>query len=112
MSRPKSSVATRSLLVNKLAITRAARFVAIALIATLMLAAPARAAGPKLTISPASLSFGNQELNTTSNPKNVTLTNPNASSLQIDSVMASAGDFSVSSDGCSCVGSEKSYSIA
>ncbi len=103
MSRPKSSVATSSLLVNNLAITRASRFAAIALIATLTLAAPARAAGPKLTISPMSLAFGNQELDTTSNPKNVTLTNPNASALQIDSVTPSAGDFSVSNDGCSGV---------
>ncbi|MGA9723019.1 MAG: choice-of-anchor D domain-containing protein [Candidatus Binatus sp.] len=55
----------------------------------------------RLTISPLALSFPNQEVGTTSAAKNVTLTNPNSSSLQIDSVMPSAGDFSVSSDGCS-----------
>ncbi|MGA9721587.1 MAG: choice-of-anchor D domain-containing protein, partial [Candidatus Binatus sp.] len=53
-----------------------------------------------LTISPTSLTFTNQEVGTSSTAKNVTLTNPNSSSLQIDSVTPS-GDFSVSSDGCS-----------
>ena len=54
-----------------------------------------------MTISPLSLSFPNQEVDTTSAAKNVTLTNPNAFALQINSVTPSAGDFSLSSDGCS-----------
>lgn len=78
---------------------RAGRLAAIALTAVLMLAAigtvPAYAT-VRLTISPLALSFPNQEVGTTSAAKNVTLTNPNSSSLQIDSVMPSAGDFSVS----------------
>jgi len=64
--------------------------------------APAHAAGLKLTISPLALSFANQKVETTSTAKNVTLTNPNSSALQIDTVTPS-GDFSLSVDGCSGV---------
>ncbi|MGA3229559.1 MAG: choice-of-anchor D domain-containing protein, partial [Candidatus Binatus sp.] len=88
----------------KLAAARAGRFAAIALTATLMLAcigtAPAHAAVIRLTISPLVLVFAEQEVETTSAAKNVTLTNPNSSALQITSVTPS-GDFSLSSDGCS-----------
>ncbi|MGB8411785.1 MAG: choice-of-anchor D domain-containing protein [Candidatus Binatus sp.] len=89
----------------RLAIARAARFAAIVLIATatLLLAgfgtAPAHAT-VRLTISPLALSFAEQEVGTTSAAKNVTLTNPNSSALQINTVTPS-GDFSLSNDGCS-----------
>src|ERR1700720_1076014 len=85
---------------------RSARFVTIAITTVTLILGLGTAtayAAARLTISPVSLLFPNQEVDTTSAPKNVTLTNPNSSSLQIDSVMASAGDFSVSSDGCSGV---------
>ncbi|MGC1400778.1 choice-of-anchor D domain-containing protein, partial [Candidatus Binatus sp.] len=64
-------------------------------------ATPTPTATAKVTIKPASLTFAKQEVGTTSTAKDVTLTNPNSFSLQINSVMASAGDFSLSSDGCS-----------
>ena len=54
----------------------------------------------KLTVSPLTLAFAQQQVGTTSAAKNVTLTNPNSSSLQINTVTPS-GDFSLSSDGCS-----------
>ena len=88
----------------KLAAARAGRFAAIVLTATatLLLAgigtAPAHAA-TRLTISPLVLVFPEQEVGTTSTAKNVTLTNPNASALQINTVTPS-GDFTLSSDGC------------
>src|ERR1019366_1655502 len=88
----------------KLATARAGRFAAIVLTATatLLLAdigtAPAHAA-TRLTISPLVLVFPQQEVGTTSTAKNVTLTNPNASALQINTVTPS-GDFTLSSDGC------------
>ncbi len=101
------SLSTHSALAGiKHAVARLGKFAAIALTAILILTSIATApayAATRLTISPLSLSFPNQEVDTTSAPKNVTLTNPNSSPLQIDSVMASAGDFSVSSDGCSGV---------
>ena len=90
----------------KLATAHAARFAAIVLIATaaLLLAgigtAPAHAAGLRLNVSPLELSFTKQEVETTSAAKNVTLTNPNSSALQVYTVTPS-GDFSLSSDGCS-----------
>ena len=85
--------------------THSERF-AIPLVVILMLAvagATAHAAVTRLTISPIILSFPQQEVETPSAAKNVTLTNPNSSALQIDTVTPSAGDFSVSSDGCSGV---------
>ncbi len=74
---------------------------AIALIASIG-SAPAYAV-TRITITPLTLTFPKQEVDTTSAPKNVTVTNPNSSSLQIDTVTPSAGDFAVSSDGCSGV---------
>jgi len=98
---------SHSSLSNILALSRVARFAAVALTATLILlsigTAPAYTAVARITISPLSLSFPKQEVDTTSASKNVTLTNPNSFALQIDSVMASAGEFSVSRDGCSGV---------
>ena len=77
---------------------------ALALVAIFILsafgAAPAHAALTKLTIVPVVLSFPQQEVETAS-AKNVTLTNPNSTALQIDTVVPSAGDFTVGSDGCS-----------
>ncbi len=79
-------------------VMRAARLTALALTVILILtafgAAPARATEIRLTISPLALAFPDQEVETTSAAKNVTLTNPNASSLQIDSVVPS-GDFTL-----------------
>jgi hypothetical protein len=63
-------------------------------------AAPAHAAVTRITIVPVVLSFPQQEVETSA-AKNVTLTNPNSAALQINSVVPSAGDFTVTSDGCS-----------
>jgi Abnormal spindle-like microcephaly-assoc'd, ASPM-SPD-2-Hydin len=64
-------------------------------------ATPTPTATPgKLTVSPLTLAFPQQQVGTTSAAKNVTLTNPNSSSLQINTVTPS-GDFSLSSDACS-----------
>ena len=52
-----------------------------------------------LTVTPASLAFGNQAINTTSAAKTVTLTNTGSASLIIDNIAASA-DFTVSSTTC------------
>src|ERR1700722_19945824 len=54
----------------------------------------------KLTVSPLTLSFPQQEVGVASAAKNVTVTNPNSSSIQINTVTPS-GDYSVASDGCS-----------
>ncbi len=48
--------------------------------------------GPSLTLSPQQISFGNQALNTTSNPTMVTLTNEGSAPLSINSISAS-GNF-------------------
>src|SRR5205085_7910136 len=48
--------------------------------------------GSGVTLSPASLSFGNQGVNTTSNTQTVTLSNSTGTALQIVSILAS-GDF-------------------
>ena len=64
-------------------------------------ATPTPTASPgKLTVSPLTLAFPQQEVGTTSAAKNVTVTNPNSSSVQINTATAS-GDFSLSSDACS-----------
>jgi len=44
------------------------------------------AGGPVVSLSPSSLSFGNQPLGTTSTPQNVTLTNTGSSSLSISGI--------------------------
>ena len=83
------------------------RFAAIAITAIALItsigSAPAYAAVTRITITPLMLTFPKQEVDTTSAPKNVTITNPNSTSLQIDTVTPSAGDFAISSDGCSGV---------
>ena len=53
---------------------------------------------PGLTLSPQQISFGNQALNTTSNPTTVTLTNEGSAPLSINSISAS-GNFT-QSNGC------------
>jgi hypothetical protein len=55
--------------------------------------------GSTVTISPASLSFGNQVINETSAAKTVTLTNTGATSVTISSITASA-NFAISSKTC------------
>ena len=61
---------------------RSSRFAAIAIIAIALIAsigsAPAYAAVTRITISPLTLTFPKQEVDTTSAPKNVTVTNPNS----------------------------------
>jgi hypothetical protein len=54
----------------------------------------------KLTVSPLTLAFAQQEVGVASAAKNVTVTNSTSSSIQINTVTPS-GDYSVSSDGCS-----------
>ncbi len=54
----------------------------------------------KLTVSPLTLAFPQQEVGVASAAKNVTVTNSTSSSIQINTVTPS-GDYSVSSDGCS-----------
>jgi hypothetical protein len=48
--------------------------------------------GPAVTFSPGALSFGNQDVGTTSTPQNLTLTNLGYASLKISSIVIS-GDF-------------------
>ncbi|MGC2305543.1 MAG: choice-of-anchor D domain-containing protein [Candidatus Binatus sp.] len=54
----------------------------------------------KLTVSPLTLAFPQQEVGVASAAKNVTVTNSTSSSIPINTVTPS-GDYSVSSDGCS-----------
>ena len=54
---------------------------------------------PVLSLSPATLSFGNEVLGTTSAGKVVTVTNISSSSVSISSI-ASSGDFAISSKTC------------
>lgn len=49
--------------------------------------------GPFVTLSPSSLNFGNQNVGTSSNPQNVTLSNSGELPLSISSILAT-GDFS------------------
>jgi len=63
------------------------------------LAAVLNGRSPKVALSPASLSFGNQVINTTSAAKTVTLTNTGTASLKISSITASA-DFAISKSTC------------
>jgi len=55
----------------------------------------------KLTVSPLSLAFAAQEVETTSAAKNVTLTNSSSSASVSINTVTPSGDFSVSSDPCS-----------
>ena len=55
---------------------------------------------PVLSLSPGSLSFGNEVMGTTSAGKAVTVTNLSSSAVSISSIVAS-GDFAISSNTCS-----------
>ena len=76
---------------------------AAALVAVGVLAAPAYAAAPAVTFTPASLTFGSQAVGTTSAPQSVTLTNSGTANLFINGVSISQTglDFNEVSDGCS-----------
>ncbi len=63
------------------------------------IAAVLNGAGPAATLSPTSLSFGNQVINTTSVAKTVTLTNTGTAALNISSITTS-GDFAIFSKTC------------
>jgi hypothetical protein len=63
------------------------------------LAAVLNGGGPVVTLSPTSLSFGNQVINTTSVAKTVTLTNTGTAALNISSITIS-GDFAILSKTC------------
>ncbi len=59
--------------------------------------------GPKASLSPSSLSFGNQTLNTPSAAKTVTLSNPGVGPLTINSIAVSGSnfnDFGITTNGC------------
>ena len=59
--------------------------------------------GPKASLSPSSLSFGNQGLNTPSTPKTVTLTNTGVGPLTITGIAitgSNVNDFSISTNTC------------
>ncbi len=60
---------------------------------------PTSTGGGSATVSPTSLSFGNEALDNTSAAKKVTLTNTGTSELDISSVAAS-GDFAISANTC------------
>jgi hypothetical protein len=68
---------------------------------------------PQASISPASLSFGNQIANTTSAPQTVTVTNTGGSSLAINSVSSSASQFAFTGPGSTTVapGAHAAYSV-
>jgi len=55
--------------------------------------------GATVTFSPASLNFGDQQVNTPSAPQTVTMTNAGSETLAISSITAS-GDYSISSNTC------------
>ena len=63
------------------------------------LAAVLNGGGPAVTLSPTSLGFGNQVINTTSVAKTVTLTNSGTAALNISSITTS-GDFAIFSKTC------------
>jgi FtsP/CotA-like multicopper oxidase with cupredoxin domain len=52
------------------------------------------------SVSPASLNFGNQTVNTTSTPQGVTLTNNGTATLTINSITVVGANFAISSNGC------------
>jgi hypothetical protein len=77
------------------------RTVASILLAVLYVTAPliASAAGLKIDIKPKDLSFGKVRVDTVSDAKSVTLSNPNSSAISISSAIAS-GPFAVSANTC------------
>jgi hypothetical protein len=58
-------------------------------------------AGPSVSLSTSTVSFGNQPVGTTSAPNPVTVTNNGAASLSFTSIVAT-GDFSVAASGTTC----------
>ncbi len=59
--------------------------------------------GPKASLSPSSLSFGNQTLNTPSGAKTVTLSNPGVGPLTISGIAVTGSnvpDFGITTNGC------------
>ena len=79
----------------------AKRAVVSTLLIAIIVAAPLSvfAAGLKIGIKPKKLSFGNVQVNTISPPQNVTLSNPNSTSLSITSIVPST-QFGVSAKTC------------
>ncbi len=78
--------------------------VAVSLVATGAFAAPAEAAAPAVTMTPASLTFAAQAIGTTSAPQSVTIANSGDASLFINSAAiggADTLDFTAANDGCS-----------
>lgn len=67
-------------------------------------AAPPPATAPAVSLSPSSVTFGSQELGTTSAPQTVTLTNTGTASLFVSSTNWTGLDFLVPSDTNLCLG--------
>lgn len=70
-------------------------------------------APPQASISPGSLNFGNQVVNTTSVPETVTVTNTGGSNLAINSVTSSPSQFAFTGPGSATVapGAHAAYSV-
>jgi hypothetical protein len=80
--------------------------IAVSIVAVGFSAAPAAAAGPAVTFTPTSLTFGDQAVGTTSAAQVVTVTNSGDAGLFINSAQTrgtNALDFTQVSDGCSGV---------
>lgn len=77
---------------------------AVSLAVMSLLATPARASAPAVTLTPTSLTFGSQDIGTTSAPQSVTVTNSGTANLFINSAATrgtDALDFTEVDDGCS-----------
>ena len=57
-------------------------------------------AGPLAVVTPASVPFGNQPINTTSLPQNVTLTNSGSATLNISSIALMGAGYTISNNTC------------
>jgi hypothetical protein len=68
---------------------------------------------PQVSISPASMNFGNQVVNTTSAPQTVTVTNTGGSNLAINSVTSSPSQFAFTGPGSTTVspGAHVAYGV-
>ncbi len=68
----------------------------------------------RISISPTSLSFGNQTVNTTSTPQSVTVTNTGSSSLVINSAASSPSQFTVTGPSSTTLasGASVSYNVS
>src|SRR5438309_332539 len=80
-----------------MSITSAA--IEVVLLLSLVVGAPAGAAGAGLTFGPHSLSFGKVQTGATSPPKMITISNKNSSPVSIQSISPS-GNFAISSNTC------------